>query len=133
MIAHVGSHSIEDARTLARRARDLDLAGVSTLAPSYFTPATLNDLIEWCAAIAKEAPELPFYYYDIPAMTGVSFPMEHFLVEAPARIPNLAGIKITKLTPEGREKFKELSKVAYTALLSQDQIQIFIDAANKSR
>jgi N-acetylneuraminate lyase len=95
VIAHVGGNSIEDARALARRARELELSGISALAPSYFKPATLADLIGWCAAIAAEAPELPFYYYDIPVMTGVSLPMDRFLLEAPARIPTLAGIKFT--------------------------------------
>lgn len=95
VIAHVGGNSIEDARALARHARKLGLSAISALAPSYYKPATLEELIDWCAAIAAEAPELPFYYYEIPAMTGVSFPMEQFLVHAPARIPTLAGIKIT--------------------------------------
>jgi len=44
-----------------------------------------------------------------------------------------AGVKLTKLTAAGRDRFKELSKPAYTAILSQDQIQLFIDAANKNR
>ena len=44
-----------------------------------------------------------------------------------------AGIKITSLTPEGRARFKELSKPAYTAILTAEQIQVFIDAANKNR
>jgi N-acetylneuraminate lyase len=95
VIAHVGANAIEDARALARRAGALGLSAISALAPSYYKPRTLADLIDWCAAIAAEAPQLPFYYYDIPAMTGVSFPMERFLVEAPARIPTLAGIKFT--------------------------------------
>jgi len=95
VIAHVGSHAIEDARRLARAAGRLGLAGISTLAPSYFKPRTLTDLIDWCAAIATEAPALPFYYYDIPSMTQVSFPIEQFLVEAPARIPTLVGVKVS--------------------------------------
>jgi N-acetylneuraminate lyase len=95
VIAHVGSNSIEDARALARRARQLELSAISTLAPSYFKPGTLADLIDWCARIAAEAPDLPFYYYDIPSLTGVSLPMERFLVDAPARIANLAGIKFS--------------------------------------
>ena len=97
VIAHVGGNSIEDARALARRSRELELSAISALSPSYYKPGTLADLIDWCAAIAAEAPELPFYYYDIPSLTGVSLPMERFLVEAPARIPNLAGIKFTNL------------------------------------
>ncbi len=95
VIAHVGSHAIEDARRLARAAGKLGLAGISTLAPSYFKPRTLSDLIDWCAAIAAEAPALPFYYYDIPSMTQVLFPIEQFLAEAPARIPTLAGVKVS--------------------------------------
>ena len=69
MIAHVGSNAIEDARALARRPASLGLSAISTLAPSYYKPRTLTDLIEWCATIAAEAPALPFYYYDIPSMT----------------------------------------------------------------
>lgn len=97
VIGHVGGNSIEDARVLARLARRRQFAAISTLAPSYFKPATLADLIDWCAIIAAEAPDLPFYYYDIPSMSGVSLPVDRFLVEAPARIPTLAGVKFTNL------------------------------------
>jgi N-acetylneuraminate lyase len=95
VIAHVGGNSIEDAKTLTRRARALGFAGVSALAPSYYKPATLETLIDWCAAIAAEAPELPFYYYDIPSLTGVALSIERFLLDARDRIPNLAGVKFT--------------------------------------
>jgi N-acetylneuraminate lyase len=95
IVAHVGSNSIEDARTLARRARSHGFAAISSLAPSYYKPATVDDLVGWCAAIAAEAPDLPFYYYEIPAMTGVSLPMERFIAAAAPRIPTLAGIKFT--------------------------------------
>jgi N-acetylneuraminate lyase len=95
VIGHVGSNSLDDARILARRARALRLSGISALAPSYYKPGTVADLVDWCAAIAGEAPDLPFYYYDIPVMTGVSLPIEQFLVDASPRIPNLAGVKFT--------------------------------------
>jgi N-acetylneuraminate lyase len=95
VIAHVGGNSLEDARVLARRARALDLAAISTLAPSYYRPVALETLIDWCATIAAEAPELPFYYYDIPTFTGVSVPVDRFLVEGAHRIPTLAGVKFT--------------------------------------
>ncbi|RYD66674.1 MAG: N-acetylneuraminate lyase [Verrucomicrobiaceae bacterium] len=95
VIAHVGSNCIEDAKALARRAEKLGFAAISALAPSYYKPGSLGALIDCCAAIAAAAPTTPFYYYDIPALTAVSFPMERFLVDAPARIPTLAGIKFT--------------------------------------
>lgn len=95
VIAHVGSNCIEDSKILARRAGKLGFKAISGLAPSYYKPANLSSLIDCCAAIAAEAPETPFYYYDIPVLTGLMLPMEKFLIEAPARIPTLAGIKFT--------------------------------------
>jgi N-acetylneuraminate lyase len=95
VIGHVGSNCLEDSKTLARRAQDLGFTAISALAPSYFKPASLSALIDTCAAIASAAPDTPFYYYDIPVLTGVAFPMEKFLAEAPSRIPTLAGIKFT--------------------------------------
>jgi N-acetylneuraminate lyase len=95
VIAHVGGNCIEDAKTLARRAEKLGFAAISALAPSYYKPGGLAALVDCCAAIAAAAPATPFYYYDIPALTGVTLPMENFLAEAPAKIPTLAGIKFT--------------------------------------
>jgi len=95
VIAHVGANCIEESKSLARRAGQLGFTAISALAPSYFKPANLSLLIDCCAAIAAEAPDTPFYYYDIPALTGLTLPMEKFLIEAPARIPTLAGIKFT--------------------------------------
>jgi N-acetylneuraminate lyase len=95
VVAHVGGNGLEDAKILARRAEELGFVAISALAPSYYKPGSLSGLIDCCAAIAAEAPGTPFYYYDIPVLTGVNFPMESFLQQAPARIPNLAGIKFT--------------------------------------
>lgn len=95
VIAQVGGNCIEDAKILARRAEQLGFKAISALAPAYYKPANLSSLIDCCAVIAAEAPATPFYYYHIPALTGLLLPMEQFLIEAPARIPTLAGIKFT--------------------------------------
>jgi N-acetylneuraminate lyase len=95
VVAHVGGNCLEDSKALARRAEEHGFTAISALAPSYYKPGSLSALIDCCAAIAAEAPATPFYYYDIPVLTGVSFPMEAFLDQAPARIPSLAGIKFT--------------------------------------
>jgi len=55
----------------------------------------LEDLVAWCAEIARAAPTVPFYYYHIPALNGVHFPMVDFLQQASSQIPNLVGIKYT--------------------------------------
>ena len=95
VVAHVGSNCLDDAKAFAAAAADHGFEAVATVAPSYFKPSSLEALIGWCAEIAAAAPHLPFYYYDIPALTGVRFDMTDFLTEAPVRIPNLAGIKST--------------------------------------
>lgn len=95
VLVHVGSTCLDDAKTLTVQAARLGAAAIAALAPSYFKPRTLGMLVEWCAVIAAAAPETPFYYYDIPSVTGVRFPMREFLVQAADRIPTLAGIKYT--------------------------------------
>lgn len=95
LIVHVGSNCLPDACTLARHAQEMGSHAISALAPSYFKPKSLDVLVAWCSEIARAAPDLPFYFYDIPALTGVSFSMPDFLETACSRIPNLRGIKFT--------------------------------------
>lgn len=95
IVVHVGSNCVADARNLASQAEGLGAAAIAALAPSYFKPATLAALIACCAEIASGAPSTPFYFYDIPMLTAVSFSMPDFLDQASERIPTLAGIKFT--------------------------------------
>lgn len=95
VIVHVGSNCLVDSAALARHAQQHGAAAVSAIAPSYFKPRSLDALIACSAEIAAAAPEIPFYYYDIPPLTGLAFSMPEFLEKAQARIPNLAGIKFS--------------------------------------
>ena len=70
-------------------------AAIAAMAPSFFKPATVEELIKFCLPIAAEAEPLPFYYYHIPSMSGVRLPMAEFLHEARFRIPNLRGLKFS--------------------------------------
>jgi N-acetylneuraminate lyase len=95
LIVHVGGNCIEDARTLATLSQSLGAAAISAVAPTYFKPRDLEALIACCARIASGAPQTPFYYYDIPVMTGLNHSMPDFLVQAPTAVPTLAGLKFT--------------------------------------
>ncbi|MCC6416892.1 MAG: dihydrodipicolinate synthase family protein [Gemmataceae bacterium] len=95
LVVHVGSNCLTDARTLAAQAQTLGADAIAALSPSYFKPKSLDTLVACCADIAAAAPATPFYFYDIPALTGVQFPMPEFLARAADRIPTLAGIKFT--------------------------------------
>jgi N-acetylneuraminate lyase len=95
LVIHVGCNCLNDAKQLAAQAQNLRADALSALSPSYFKPRSLESLIDCCAAIASAAPNLPFYFYDIPVLTGVNFSMPKFLAQASRSIPNLVGLKFT--------------------------------------
>ena len=97
-IVHVGHNCLSDAAALSRHAAEQGATAVAACSPSYHRPATLADLVEAMADLASETPQLPFYYYHIPSMTGVDFRMIDFLKQAANRIPNLQGLKYTAPT-----------------------------------
>lgn len=94
IIVQVGHHSLTEAKALAEHAQNnIAARAIASLAPSYFKPRRLEDLVSFCAEIAAAAPDTPFYYYHQPGNSGVSFPMPEFLKVAGERIPTLAGLK----------------------------------------
>jgi N-acetylneuraminate lyase len=95
LIVHVGSNCLHDARELATHAQSIHAKAISALSPSYFKPRSLETLIDCCASIVMHATETPFYFYDIPVLTGVQFSMSDFLGRAKEKVPSLSGIKFT--------------------------------------
>jgi N-acetylneuraminate lyase len=91
----LGGTSVADCIELAKHAGDIGLYAVSFTAPFYYKPANINMLVKTCIAVAESVPGIPFYYYHIPALTGVDFPMIELLKEIDGKIPNFAGIKYT--------------------------------------
>jgi N-acetylneuraminate lyase len=95
LVVHVGGNCIADARALAAQAQEVGAVAISALSPSYFKPKSVETLVACCREIAAAAPALPFYFYDIPSMTGVQLPMPEFLAAASEQVPTLAGAKFT--------------------------------------
>lgn len=91
----LGGTSLTDCKELAKHASEIGLYGISFTAPFYFKPANAKMLAASCKEVAEAAPNLPFYYYHIPVLTGVSVNMIDLLQEVDGEIPNFAGIKYT--------------------------------------
>jgi N-acetylneuraminate lyase len=91
----LGGTSITDCKELAKHAEGIGLYGVSFTAPFYFEPVDITMLAKACIAVAEAVPDIPFYYYHIPVLTGVNFPMISLLKELDDNLPNFAGIKYT--------------------------------------
>lgn len=95
VITLVGGTSIADCITLAQYAKNKGLYGIAFTAPFYYKPADVRQLASCCIAVGKSVPEMPFYYYHIPALNGVNFPMIDLLKEVDGTLPSFAGIKYT--------------------------------------
>ncbi len=95
VIVHVGSCCLKESVDLAKHAASIGAWGVGSMAPPFPKIGRIEELVLYCEAIANAAPELPFYYYHIPAFNGAFLPMTDFLAAVDGRIPNFAGIKYT--------------------------------------
>ena len=95
VVIHVGANCLREAGALARQAGELKARAMAMVAPNYFKPSSLENLVACCAQVALNAPDVPFYFYDIPALTGVHFSMPQFMELAAKQIPNFAGLKFT--------------------------------------
>jgi N-acetylneuraminate lyase len=95
IVVHVGHNSMGDSRSLAAHAQKIGATAFATIGPNFFRPTNIDQLVSYCAEVASAAPQLPFYFYHMPAMTGINLAMIDFLKAASRRIPNLAGIKFT--------------------------------------
>lgn len=94
-IVHVGHNSLSEARQLAQHAQEIGADVISATAPSYYKIETVNMLVKAMEEVASGAPDLPFYYYHIPSLTGASLDMMTFMEQASRSIPNLKGLKYT--------------------------------------
>lgn len=95
VIVHVGSCCLRDSVELARHAQQIGAWGIGSMAPPFPHIGRIEELVKYCEQIAAAAPQLPFYYYHIPAFNGAYLPMTELLEAVDGRIPNFAGIKYT--------------------------------------
>ncbi len=95
LIPLLGGTSLTDCIELALFSREAGVDAVSFTAPFYFKPSSVSQLAACCKKIADTVPELPFYYYHIPVLTGVGIPVYDLLQEVDGLIPNFAGVKYT--------------------------------------
>jgi N-acetylneuraminate lyase len=107
--------SLPDCKALASHSAKIGAAGIGLMAPYYFKPRGVEELVAFCADVAAAAPDVPFYYYHYPRMTGVSFNVADVFAVALDRIPNLAGFKFSS---------ENLIDVANTLELSTDSRRV---------
>lgn len=95
VIVHVGSTCVKSSRAMAEHAQKIGAWGIGAMAPPFPRVGRIEELVKYCEEIACGAPDLPFYFYHIPAFNNTYLPMLEFLKAVDGRIPNFAGIKYT--------------------------------------
>jgi N-acetylneuraminate lyase len=122
VIVQVGHNSLAEARLLANHAQEIGADIISATCPSYFKVGTVRGLVDCMAEVAGGAPNLPFYYYHIPALTGSALDVLEFLRLAGDRIPNLAGLKYTDTKLHEFQECLELDDGRFDAVWGCDEM-----------
>lgn len=123
LIDHVGHTSLREAKELAKFAVG-KVDAISVLAPYYFRLNTIEKLVQYCKEIAACAPNLPFYYYHIPVLSGANLNMDEFLEKAKDEIPSLVGIKFTNNDLIDYQQSKKVANGKYNILFGFDELFI---------
>jgi len=124
IIIQVGCSNLKDTQELARHAESEGATAIGLLPTTYFTPKTVDDLVDYVQLVANSAPNTPLFYYHIPFWTHVTFLMEDFLKAAIPKIPTLAGIKFTSINMFDLGRCLVLDKERIQVLFGGDEILI---------
>lgn len=121
VIVHVGSCCLRESQKLAAHAQEIGAWGIGSMAPPFPKISRIEELVKYCEAIANSAPDLPFYYYHIPAFNGAFLPMLELLKAVDGRISNFAGIKYTFESLYEYNQCRLYKKGKYDMLHGQDE------------
>jgi len=110
IIVQVGCQNLPDTIDLAIHAEKCGAQAISVMPPCYYKPKNEAQVLDWLAPIIKAVPEIAFYYYHIPGMSGIN-------------------INVSKLLKMGRDerKFTSLIGAKYSHLDFQDYAQCIKD------
>lgn len=122
VIVHVGHDSLAEAAALAAHAARNGADAIAAMPPCYFPVRDAATIVECCAVVAAGAPDLPFYYYHIPSMTGVAVDVTEVLEQAGGRISNFAGVKYTANTLHEFQECVAVEGGRYDMLSGYDEL-----------
>ena len=95
IIVHIGGTILSEQQKLAKHAERIGAFAFATMSPIFLGPKRVEELGEYLKQVAQAAPNLPFYYYHVPPLTGIDLSVVELLKSYGKIIPNLAGVKFT--------------------------------------
>jgi N-acetylneuraminate lyase len=122
VVVHVGHNSLAEACELADHAAATGASAMSAMPPTYFRISHVGTVVDCCAEMASAAPAIPFYYYHIPTMTGVTIDVVSLLDEVSDRVPNFAGVKYTANTIHEYQECLAIDGGRFDMLFGYDEL-----------
>lgn len=124
VIVHVSHTCPKSAGEMARHAADIGAYGIGEMGQIFFKPKSVEELVQLSSQTAEQAPDLAYYYYHMPSMSGVYFAMLEFLKIAETKIPNLTGLKYTHEDLVDFEFCRKFNDGKYDILYGRDETLI---------
>ena len=121
ILIHVGSTSYKLSCDLAAHAEAIGAHGISAMGPCFLQPSRAQELVAFNKIIAQSAPNTPYYYYHIPATSGVKVGMVDFLELAQDEIPTLKGLKYTSFNSMEEQDVIAFGNGRYEILHGHDE------------
>lgn len=121
VIVHVSHTCVPIVYEMAKHAAQIGAFGIGEMGPIFYKPPSIDALVDYAAGTAEQAPNLPYFYYHMPSMSGVCFPMVDFLRLAAKRIPNLTGIKYTHEDLVDYKRCLDFEECKYAMLYGRDE------------
>lgn len=122
VIVHVGTTSAKQSKVLATHAQKVGAYAVGCMGPIFLKPIRNEELVGFFVEVASGSPDLPFYYYHIPSVTGIDLSVSGFLKKASLQIPNLTGIKFTHNNFMDMQQCIELDNGKWDILHGYDEL-----------
>lgn len=122
VIVQIGHDSLTEARDLARHAQACGADAISAIAPRYFGGDTVDTLVDCMSEATESVPDMPFFYYHIPGLSGVKYDMVEFLEKAPGKLPGFVGIKYSALTIFEYQECLDAAGDQYSMLFGCDEM-----------
>ncbi len=122
VIIQIGHNSLVEAKGLALHAEAIGADAISAVPPTYFKLDSMDTLVDCLYEITSVVPRMPFFYYHVPALSGIAIDMRQLLDTALLRIPNFAGIKYSALTVHEFQDCLEYARGRYQVLYGCDEM-----------
>ena len=123
-IANIGHQIQNDSFNLALAAKNAGAHAISAMCPPKSKINSILGLIQWLKPIINKTPDIPFYYYDSPKISGLNIDMAEFLNIATNELESLVGLKFNNQNLSMLKNCIKINNGQFDILFAVDEMLI---------